>query len=105
MKGGDIIAVTGEKPKVADGESSIFLPKEQEVHIHIDGVDRSRFHITSQIKPITEHLLKCDDLEVTRKHNNNAGEICQLEGYLPITYLRFKTAPKSENYLSRALMK
>lgn len=62
-------------------------------------------HVTSRMEPMIQHLLQCDDLELTSKHTNEAGEICQLEGYLPVTYLRFKSAPRKDNYFSRIFEK
>ena len=88
--------------KVAKDEE--LLPNERETYFHIAGDEKDTVKVTSNMKPVIEQMLKCDNLKVTRNYTDDQGNIIHLEGRLPVTHLRFKTEPKKSNYLSRVLV-
>lgn len=84
-------------------EDPELYPVEKETYFHITGTDTKTLKVTSNMKTVMEHMLQCDDLEVTNHYLSDDNELIHLEGKLPVTYLRFKTKGRTRNYLSRVL--
>ena len=84
-------------------EDQELIPPEKETYFYITGADTKTLKVVSNMKSVMEHMLQCDDLEVTNHYLSDDNELIHLEGELPVTYLRFKTEGRTRNFLSRVL--
>lgn len=82
-------------------EDKKLLPVEVETYFSISGEDESRVHISTGHKQFIEQALKIDDFIPTRYYFTDDGNLCYLEGYLPISHLRLKVKGNNDkNYIS-----
>ena len=84
-------------------EDSQLLPEEKETFFHISGEDQSKVYVTSNMANFMEHLHSCEEFKKKRSYTDEQGNIIHLEGELPVTYLTFRSKPKTRNYLSRVI--
>ena len=85
-------------------EDSKLLDQEKETYFHITGDEKNKVYVTSNMRPIMEQMLECENLKIKRKYEDEDGNIVHLEGELPVTHLTFRAKPKSRNYLSKVLV-
>jgi len=90
------------RERLIAAEDPKLLPEEKEAHFHISEQDKSKVKFSCNIKEIMQHLLDCEELEISQKRTyyDEQGRVIHLEGTLPVTVLRIHQKPKTSNYLS-----